>query len=100
MITVPLISCLRGLKFSGTTVQICVKPSIIPITFSTVLFAPQQLSRSHQCQVNGKCYIKHILNDIFSGRSDKACGSRSHTVQVVRLLFPRSVLVLMLASSK
>lgn len=100
MITVPLISCLRELKFSGTTLQICVKPSIILITLSTLLFASQQLSRSHHCQVNGKCYIKHILNDIFSSRSDEACGSNSHTTQVVHLLFPRSVSVLMLASSK
>lgn len=76
-----------------TTVQFCEKPSVMLITYATFMFALQQLSRSHQCQVNGKKSVtSNTLNDIFSVRRDKVCGSRSCSMQVVHLLFPRSML--------
>lgn len=69
------------------------KPSVILITYATLVSALHQLSGSQQCQVNGKKSVtSDIINDIFRVRKDKVCGGRSRSRLVMHLLFPRSVL--------
>jgi len=66
------------------TIQFWVKPTVTLVTYATFMLALQQLSRAHQRHANGKKSVRsNILNDIFTGRRDKVCGSSSCTTQVV-----------------